>query len=169
MLSPTFLRRAQTGFTIIELMTVMVVVGILATIGAPNLREMMVRQRVRTVSSDVYASLVFTRSEAIKRNASVTLAPVTANDWTSGWTVTTVSGGTTVTLETKDAPASVTWSAPASIVFSGNGRTTGSSNVTFTVRSAEIATVPMRCIVISPSGRPNIKTDTNGDYSDGCN
>ena len=76
MLSPTVLRRAQIGFTVIEMMMVMVIVGILATIGAPSLRDMMIRARVRTVSSDVYASLVFTRSEAIKRNATVTLAPV---------------------------------------------------------------------------------------------
>jgi hypothetical protein len=99
----------------------------------------------------------------------VTLAPVVANDWTSGWTVTTGPVGSVVTLETKDAPASVTWTAPASIVFSGNGRTTGAANVVFTVHSTEFPSVPMRCITISPSGRPNIKTDSNGDSSDGCN
>ena len=169
MLSPTLLRRAQIGFTIIELMTVMVVVAILATIGAPSLRDMMIRARVRTVSSDVYASLVFTRSEAIKRNTTVTLAPVVANDWTSGWTVKTGPVGSVITLETKDAPASVTWAAPASIVFTGNGRTAGAANVVFTVRSTEYPSVPMRCITISPSGRPNIKTDTNGNSADGCN
>lgn len=160
------MHRAYRGFTIIELLTVMVVVAILATIGAPSLREMMIKGRVRTASSDLYSSLVFTRSEAIKRNATVTLAPVTPNDWSSGWTVKV---GTT-TLETKDAPPlGVTWAGtpPASIVFGGNGRATSSGE--FQMRSTEYATVQMRCITISPSGRPNIKTDTNGNYADGCN
>lgn len=184
MLSPTVMRRAQIGFTIIELMMVMVIVGILAAIGAPSLRDMIIKARVRTVSSDVYASLVFTRSEAIKRNATVrlqpicatstatapvvppTVSPCAATDWVNGWTVV-ATGGTI--LEAKDPPAIVAWAAPASIAFSGNGRAIGTTDIVFTVRSTEYPSVPMRCITISPSGRPNIKTDTNGNFADGCN
>jgi len=158
-------RQAQKGFTLIELMMVVVIVGILGMLAAPSMREMMIRQQVRTVSSDLYASLTLTRSEAIKRNATVTLAPK-GGSWTNGWTVS-IPGPEVI--EETDAPASVTWSAPASIAYNANGRTTGTSNVEFRFSSAEYAGVPMRCISISPSGRPNIRTDKDGNSANGCN
>lgn len=161
-------RRRAAGFTIIELLSVVVVVGILATLGAPSMRELVLKQRVRTVSSDVYASIVLARGEAIKRATTVTVAPVSGS-WTNGWTVTTTQSGSAITLETKDAPATVTWSAPTSVVFGANGRMTGSSSVEFRFSLAEYPAVPIRCISISPSGRPNIKTDTDGNGANGCN
>ena len=73
------------GFTLVELVTVLTIVAILAAIAMPNLAVMMAGQRMRATGTDLVSSLLLARSEAIKRNADVEIAPQTAGDWTSGW------------------------------------------------------------------------------------
>ena len=72
-------RRAVRGFTAVELMIVVVIVAILTAMAGPWMGQMVRTQRLRTASFDVLASLQLARSEAIKRNLSVTMAPVGAD------------------------------------------------------------------------------------------
>ena len=68
------------GFTLVELLTVVVILAVLAMIAAPSLRELSVSQRVQMAAMDLNTSLLRARSEAIKQNTDVTLSPVGA--WT---------------------------------------------------------------------------------------
>ena len=101
--------RRTHGFTLPELLIVITVLAILVAAGMPSFSEFMRNQRVKTASFDLYSTLVHARSEAITRNASVTIAPVSAA-WTNGWTVTD-SGGTVI--RTMGAVTSVTITGPA--------------------------------------------------------
>jgi type IV fimbrial biogenesis protein FimT len=166
----------QRGFTIIELMTVVVIVGILATIGAPSLRDFVIRNRVKTASTDLHFTLTFARSEAVKRNAQVDVVPVSTSDWSQGWSVRV--NGTTDNLASYQAYENVTFAARdatctsaaavSTVSFLGTGRTTSANGNCFVLTATGYATIRARCIMISPSGRPNVRFDNDADPSDGC-
>lgn len=77
------MKRAQTGFTLLELMLVVTIAGILLGIGIPAMGNFIRSARITRAANDVMAGLHFTRSEAIKRRVPVTLctsaSPLAAN------------------------------------------------------------------------------------------
>jgi type IV fimbrial biogenesis protein FimT len=75
------------GFTLIELMISIAVLVILLAIVAPSFRQVIANQRIKTASFELFSALNYARSEAVKRNASVTLqSGATANGaWNTGW------------------------------------------------------------------------------------
>jgi prepilin-type N-terminal cleavage/methylation domain-containing protein len=64
-------RRSRAGFTVIELMAVMVVAAILLALAVPSWRDTMVRKRVEGVFVELQTDLEYARSEAVARNAPV--------------------------------------------------------------------------------------------------
>jgi prepilin-type N-terminal cleavage/methylation domain-containing protein len=79
------------GFTVTELMIVVAIMALLAAIAAPSMGTMIKRQRIKTAAFDVFSSMAFSRSEAVKRNTSVTLTP-TGGDWAKGWSIADSNG-----------------------------------------------------------------------------
>jgi len=67
------MKRAQAGFTILELMVVVAIVGILMAVAVPAMGNFIRNGRITAAANDVMAALHFTRSEAIKRRQPVTL------------------------------------------------------------------------------------------------
>lgn len=67
-------RISQAGFTMIELMVVLVVAAVLVTLAVPSFREMLARNRLEGVTSEFVTDLQYARSEAVARNANVGLA-----------------------------------------------------------------------------------------------
>jgi type IV fimbrial biogenesis protein FimT len=171
-------RTLSVGFTIIELMIVMVVVGVMVTIAAPSLRDLMVRIRLKTAASDLHQSLMYARSEAISRNAVVQVVPNSAANWALGWSVKEQAGGTV--LSKQDPYQSVTFTtanaayvaaALPSVTFSGTGRETGSAGagVAVIVSSVDFPKIEARCVVVDPSGRAAVRQDHDFNPANGCN
>ena len=87
--------RHQRGLTIIELLTVMIVIGILATVVAPSFRSMLLRQRVQGIHDQLLTDLQLARSEQAARSGASTQVAVTfgGNGQVSCYTVHTVGAG----------------------------------------------------------------------------
>jgi type IV fimbrial biogenesis protein FimT len=166
------------GFTIIELMIVLVMVGVMVAIAAPSMRDLVVRIRIKGAASDLHSSLMMARSEAIKRNAGMQLVPVSAADWALGWSVRVQASG--VVLSTQEAYPNVTFTtanaaytatAVPTVNFSGTGRESGSAGagIAFVLTSAQFPQIKARCVVLDPSGRPAVRQDADTNPANGCN
>src|SRR5512140_1982139 len=142
------MRRTATGFTMVELLIVVVVLAILTAVAAPNLADMIRAQRVKTASFDLFSSLSFARSEAIKRNVSVTLTP--NGGWESGWTVKDANN---TLLRDQASLGSISITGPASLIFTGSGRLSSATMPQFAISGAGVGTAQQRCIKVDLSGR----------------
>ena len=153
------LRPRVRGFTLIEMMTVVVIVAILAAFAVPNFRQFVVNQRVRNASFDLTATLLLARSQAISenRNVSMVQSGSSGSGWMGGWNVT---DGTTI-LQRNMAVSGVSISDSASlstVTYAPNGRTSTAAT-RFTVQaSPALDGVSPRCVTIALNGMPSAKT-----------
>lgn len=171
--SPHMLERSR-GFTLVELMVTIAILSILLGIALPDFRQMLSSERVRSANSDMFSALILARSEAIKRNSTVTVVP-NATGWSGGWTVV-VGGNTVQTQNALNADVAVTQMdssnsiiAATTVTFGGNGRPTPTSaDITFVFSSSSIPAVSARCTSLTLTGLPETKRDTDGNPTNGC-
>lgn len=142
------------GFTLIEMIVVITIIGLMTAIAAPAFKSYVVNTRVQNAAFDVMTSIIITRSEAIKRNTTTIMSPVSGG-WENGWTVDV---GTT-TLKTQSAYKSLSIAGPSTVSYKRDGRLDATSG-TFTFQvdaNPTMTSVTPRCITIDLSGMPSTK------------
>ena len=142
------------GFTLVEALAVMAIAAILLTLGVSGMRDLLLSQRVKTASFDIFSSLTYARSEAISRNSTVTITP-TGGNWAGGWSIADSSG---TTLRTQNASTNVTITGPATVSYNGMGRL-NAAVTSFSVSGTGVTGSNLRCISIDLSGRPVVKSE----------
>jgi len=152
------------GFTLVEMMMVVFIIAILAVMGFPAMNRMMSTQAVRSAAYNLFADLVYARSEAITRGTTVTVEAATGtNNWGSqGWTIRENAGGTVLRSQggiANLAGSDLTFTGSTSaITFERSGRAQSAGVVTFDITPIDpgYAVQPhmKRCVRLDPSGRP---------------
>ncbi len=66
-------RQTQAGFTLYELMITLLIVGVILTIGIPNLSEYTRNSRITSTANDLHASFMMARSEAARAKTNITI------------------------------------------------------------------------------------------------
>lgn len=184
--------RFRSGFTLVEMMMVVVVLAIVLALAAPNLWEFVIRNRLDTAANEFVAALSLARSEAIRRGQSVAIRRkgTTSQNWTEGWEVYVErdepgssgycqSGGVGEEVIRESPPLSgpltlrSTWGPRNCVVFFANGRSDIRDFVTSPADDAfvlchgsaisENGKSRSRAIVVNRSGRIRMGEDRNGD------
>ena len=84
--------RKHQGFTLIELMTAIAILAVIAVFALPGFQWLMMNNRITTDVNRFHTSLMLARSEAMKRGSRITIcksadgtACNAALNWESGW------------------------------------------------------------------------------------
>ena len=155
--------RTSSGFTLTEMMIAITVMAILMAVAVPSYRDASLGSQLRATANELFGSITLARSEAIKRNAVVTLcvsadgAACSAGGWEQGWIVLQ---GATVIHRQHAAPSGFRISATSglgALNFQPIGA--GATSTTFTVcRAAPSIGKQERVVSVDATGRGWVKT-----------
>jgi type IV fimbrial biogenesis protein FimT len=81
-------REKQSGFTIMELLLTLLIVGILAGIGLPSFNNLIASNKMSSNANEIVGAFNLARSEATQRGTNVNIGSISGGtDWTSGFRI----------------------------------------------------------------------------------
>lgn len=175
--------RSASGFTLFELVVVILIVSILVTIGIPSFKYVTTSNRIATEVNGLLGDMRYARTEALRQGLPVTVCASTDTlvcsfdntKWHKGWIVFSDPNGNqtppagTVMLRIQP-PLSTAFNSTDTLVadnaFSavtfnregfGAANTAAPTTVTMELQSNPVNSSWTRCLVISPVGALSIQ------------
>ena len=161
------------GLTLIEMMTALALLAILASIAIPSYQYLVTHNRITTDTNRLLGSLLYARSEAAKRGESVSVChtadplaspPVCGGTWSDGWVVFEDVGkdggftaGTDTVLRSEAAISggnTIKSSYANYVRYEPDGRSNTFGNFTFCSKDNEAKYT--RQVDVSQTGRPRV-------------
>lgn len=180
----SLMNRSETGFTIIELLVTVVVVGILAALAMPSFQDLVRKRNATTVAETFVSDMRFARSESLKRTTPVTVCQssnsatcsAVAGAWVTGW-ITFIDFNGNGAVDMDDTLLRVQTS-PAGIVsiqnnlasdrrfftYQANGIARAANQTFFIVPNGANGANMRRLVCVSVSGRVSLR----GEGSNVC-
>jgi len=147
---------AIVGFTTVELIIVVAIMGVLTAVAAPSFTGLFASQKAKNVGSELFFSLLRARSEAVARNANVTLAPTVGGNWQQGWHIVDPARATTILDSHANSGSSkgTTIAGPISVVYDGAGRVRSGTSPMFVITAIVGTSTSYQCVSVDLGGRP---------------
>ena len=139
----------KTGFSLLELMIVLAIMGILSAIAAPNFMHYMAERRLSGAARMVMSDLMAARQKAVSQNINVTVTFTSDRAYT-------ITGDATARDIQRDY-YDVTLSASANPIFTprGTANTGTGTQIVVTVTSSKTG-VSQKYVKVEPTGRVKI-------------
>lgn len=170
----------SNGYTLLELMITISIVGILVAVGIPSFRVFSANAARREASSSLYSAFQRARSEALARNTPVAICPqdsasadpacASSGSYANGWVVHPASApaptGDNIYQAHGPLNASVidiTGTPATQLSFGANGRASATLNITLKVKTPPVAgdIGSDRCLTVALSGRVSLREITS--------
>ena len=162
------MKNKQFGFSLIELVVSLVIMGILLTLGIPQFSNYMRDTRLRAIAETFLSGIQLARTEAVRRNTRVeflltaadpTLANLTADPAAEGpnWMIRTFDQAVFIEgkfAETGNGATISNSGTVASITFDGLGQANPATQADFDFESTQAACQndgPVRCLRVRVS------------------
>jgi type IV fimbrial biogenesis protein FimT len=164
--------RRGAGFSLLELMVVLSIIGILVSIAIPGFGYLAASTKVKGASTELYLALIRARSESVKRNRSVQVVATSGDEtrWNEGWRVIadqnndgdyddTAADQDRIIVEQGELQRVTITMAVDNVVYRPTGRIANAAKPEFDISSEDTEYDNLeRCVSADLTGKPFIKT-----------
>jgi type IV fimbrial biogenesis protein FimT len=108
--------RAMAGFTVIELMAVVVITAVLLVLAVPPFLDLLAKRRLEGVANELSVDLQYARSEAVSRQLDVALATLADG---RGYSLTAATTPTATLIKSVALPDEVAVTGAVVLTYTG--------------------------------------------------